>query len=131
MMPSKAELMRLLSDWRRLTEGEGRAIANGDWTGVADHQARKTKLQDDITRVLELCRREPATRECSAAEDEQHLQPLVRELMALESHNRDLLVARRQVRQAESQRLAQTVRDLHNMRRAYGASRGPFWQSYS
>jgi hypothetical protein len=55
----------------------------------------------------------------------------VSELIALEGRNADLLAVKRHRRQAESERLALTLRDLHGVRRAYGSSRGPHWQSYS
>ena len=59
------------------------------------------------------------------------VQAAVGELITIERRNADLLAAKRHRRQAESERLALTLRDLHGVRRAYGSSRGPHWQSYS
>ena len=130
-MHKAAELMRLLADWRRLTEAEGRAISGGNWSGVADQQAQKLQLQQEITRVLEQPALISGTEEgpCSVGQAELH--PLVRDLMALEIRNRNLVVAKREDCQPESQRLARSVRHLQVMRRAYGVSSDPRWESYS
>jgi hypothetical protein len=130
-MHKAAELIRLLADWRRLSEGERGAILEGDWSGVADHQARKSQLQQQITLVFDQSHPVPTDRECPSDASQQELDALVREVIALEIRNRDLVAEQLQHHQPESQRLAQTVRHLQGVRRAYGPSRGPCWQSYS
>ena len=56
---------------------------------------------------------------------------MVGELLALERRNGDLIAAKRNRRQTESERLAGTLLDLHGIRRAYGSGRDCHWQSYS
>jgi hypothetical protein len=130
-MQKSAELMRLLGEWRRLSEAEGHAIDGGNWGGVADQQAQKLQLQQEIARVIEQPDGATTKVEDTSGGGQPQLGPLVRDLIALEIRNRDVLVTRRQGRQPESQRTARTVRRLQDMRRVYGASADPRWQSYS
>jgi len=129
-MLNHSGLTSLLTEWRRLTEEEGQAIRNGNWTGLADQQAGKAQLQTEISRLQGLFATvsDPAI---GSSHLDPGLEPLVRELLALEARNRDLLAARRLDHQAESRGLAKTTRDLTNMRRAYGRSPNLHWQSYS
>jgi hypothetical protein len=128
-MQSHAELMRLLADWRELTHFESDAILRDDWNGLADHQARKAQLQEEITGVL--APSALAGREHRSIVEQHGLERMVRELVALETANHDRLAARRLNRSPELQRLGRTARDLQCMRRAYGPGRDPYWQSYS
>jgi hypothetical protein len=129
-MQMSAELIRLLGEWRRLSEAESHAIVEANWSGVTDQQALKLQLQQEIARIVEQPDRATTKVEDTSGGGPQ-LGPLVRDLIALEIRNRDVLVARRQGRQPESQRTARTVRRLQDMRRVYGASADPRWQSYS
>jgi hypothetical protein len=130
-MTQGSELMHLLADWRHLTRCEGQAILMDDWRNLADHQSRKARLQEEITRVLASAHTMSDDRSQFSGADRAEIAPAVQELVALETQNLDLLAQSRRNRQPEFQRLAQTVRNLQQMRRAYGPSRGPHWHSYS
>ena len=130
-MHATADVTRALAEWRRLTDLEGEAIINDDWPEVAEHQSRKAQLQTEIQRALALVRAAPSDQVHSSREVERQIDFAVGELMALERGNGELLIAKRNRRQAESERLSTTLHDLQGVKRAYGSSRGPHWQSYS
>jgi hypothetical protein len=126
-----ADVTRALAEWRRLTDLEGEAILGDNWRGVAEQQARKAQLQGEIQRALALVRAISSAQARDSREVERQFDSTVGELMALERRNAKLLVAKRNRPQPEAARLAQTLHDLQGVRRAYGTSRGPHWQSYS
>ena len=130
-MDATADVTRALAEWRRLTELEGEAIVGDNWHRVAEQQSRKAQLQAEIGRALALVRATPSPQAHVLETVERKFSSTASELMALERHNADLLASKRQRRQAESERLALTLRDLQGVRRVYGSSRGPHWQSYS
>ena len=130
-MDATADITRALTEWRRLTDLEGEAILADNWHGVAEHQAQKAQLQSEIQRALALLRAAQSDQAHSSPGMEAKFDSLVSELKALERRNGDLIAAKRQGRQAESERLTLTLHDLHGVRRAYGSNRDPQWQSYS
>jgi hypothetical protein len=128
-MDPTAELTRALAEWHRLTELEGEAIRSDNWIEVAEQQGRKERLQGEI--LLAIVRATPSSEAHNSREVERRLDSAVGELMKLERCNRDLLAVKRSRHQSESKGLLQTLHDLQGVRRAYGSSRGPHWQSYS
>jgi chromosome segregation ATPase len=130
-MDATAELTRALVEWRRLTELEGEAILGDDWHGVTEQQARKARLQAEIQSALASIRATSSDQAHTSRETKAQFDSVADELMALERRNGDLLAAKRNRRRPEAERLAQTLHDLQGVRRAYGSSRGPHWQSYS
>ena len=130
-MDVTADLTRALAEWRRLTELEGEAILSNDWHGVADQQSRKAQLQPEIQRAVEFFWAIPSAQAHAFQEVERQSSSAAAELIALERLNADLIAEKRKLHQAESQRLALILRDLEGVRRAYGSSNRPHWQSYS
>jgi hypothetical protein len=130
-MDAPVDLAHALAEWRRLTHLEGEAILSDNWQGIAEHQARKAQLEGEIQHALALVRSAPAAPTHPSRKMEPGVDATVSELIALEGRNAELLAVKRHQRQAESERVALTLRDLHGVRRAYGSSRGPHWQSYS
>ena len=130
-MDATADLARALAEWRRLTHLEGEAIRSDNWPGLTEHQARKAQLEKEIQHALALAREAPGAPTHTSREMEPGVDATVSELIALEERNAELLAVKRHRRQAESERLALTLRDLHGVRRAYGSNRGSHWQSYS
>jgi len=130
-MNTTAELRFWLAEWHRLTDLESKAILSDNWQEVAEQQSRKAQLQTELGRMLALACTTPFPHAPTSWAMEGKFDSAVSELMALERQNGDLLAAKRNCRQAELERLAMTLRDLHGVRRAYGSSRGPHWQSYS
>jgi len=130
-MDATADLTRALAEWRRLTDLESEAILKENWHELPEPQGRKVQLQAEIQRLLASAGAGLLRHAHRSQEIEGKFNSAVGELIALERRNRDLLVAKRQCRRAESNRLALTLRDLQGVKRAYGSSRGPHWQSYS
>ena len=130
-MNATADLMRLFTEWHRLTERESWAILGDDWKSVAEQQEKKQRLRLEMTRALDLVRAAQPVRGNLSREDQQKFDSVVSELVALETRNRDLLSAKSQSKQAELQRLNETARNLQGVRRAYGAASPHRWQSYS
>jgi hypothetical protein len=130
-MDATAALSRLLVEWRRLTDRESQALISGDWCEVPELQSRKAQLQAEIQRLLAPTGATPFGEPHRSRGMEGKFDSTVSELITLERRNGDLLAEKRKCRLAESERLALTLRDLQGVRRAYGPSRGPRWQSYS
>jgi hypothetical protein len=126
-----AELTQALAEWRRLTDAEREAIVSDNWNRVAEQQDRKKQLQAQVQHTLALARALPAAGTDSSWAPESELDSVIGELIAMERHNAELIVAKRSRRQAEAARMTRTLLDLQGVRRAYGSSRGPHWQSYS
>jgi len=126
-----ADLMSVLAEWRRLTEHEAQAILNDDWKSVAEQQHCKLQLREQINRARELAGARRTTSKTVGGEAEDKLKAVVTELVALETRNRDVLNAKRQGRQAECERVNETVRNLRDVRRTYGGVQSHRWHSYS
>jgi len=121
------ELTRLLAEWHRLTELEGRAILGEDWRGVARHQNSKARLCPPIrTAIQTLCASQAGEPSIPAP-----LGAAANDLIALEARNLEALRAKSQRKRAELDGASQTTRNLRDVRRAYGRSKGHGWQSYS
>jgi hypothetical protein len=130
-MNAIVDLTHALAEWRRLTDLEKEAILSDNWHGVLEPQSRKAQLQAEIHRMLASAGGTPFTQEHVAGDLEGRFNSAVSELMALEKRNGDLLAAKHKRRQAEAESLALTQLSLQGVRRAYGSSRGPHWESYS
>jgi hypothetical protein len=124
-----SELTRALKEWRSLSDRERDAILNDNWSGLAEHQARKSALQEEIRRALALA--SPPLDGSHAVRETGGLEAVIVELIGLEKRNGDLLATRRRLHEAQTQHMGRTLRDLHGVRRAYGVNRGSHWHSYS
>jgi hypothetical protein len=124
----------LLAEWRRLTQSEGTAIANSDWESLLAQQGSKVEVRRQISALVQAaaCLAAPAGEHpVQALAREEDLHPLLAELMALESRNRDTLQAKRRDQQLQLNRVAETVLRLQGLRRTYAAGAPAAWQSYS
>jgi hypothetical protein len=125
------QMFRLWERWRQLTELEGQAIEREDWPCLARQQGLKSELRQEITRAHDSCPsiwRAPGP---ASSQQRQQLALLASELASLEIHNRDRLRAKLRDRQGKLDRLNTVLRGLQDLRRAYGTSPAPRWQSYS
>jgi hypothetical protein len=126
-------LRTLLAEWRSLTQREGVAIANNDWAALLAQQGSKVEVRLHISSLVQAAGSTPLAEEPpgQALARQQDLQPLLAELMALESRNRDTLQAKRRDQQLRLNRVAETVHRLQGLRRAYTSGAPARWQSYS
>src|SRR3954462_11219823 len=99
------ELEHLFSEWRELTEAEGRAISGDNWPEVARQQQRKNDLQPHLLRAKGISETQP--------DYERRFRPLIAQLISLEMPNAHLLTARRENAQRE---FAECDRTLGNLR---------------
>lgn len=119
--------VRLLAEWRRLTEAESVAIDGGAWEHVLRHQAAKARLRADY---------EAAAR-TAGWPDRQPLphadaRRMLGDLLVLEERNRVLLTRRLEASRAERLSAEQHRRTLRRMQRVLGP--GPTnaaWQQFS
>jgi hypothetical protein len=130
-MSASSELIRLLEQWRQLTERETHSILLGDWQALSRHQAQKQRLTQDITAARTALAASGQPGKPSASSPENPVRSIVTELKAMEIRNRELLSAKHQNLRAELDRVSGTARDLHGLRRAYGTAASNRWHSYS
>ncbi len=130
-MNAAADLLRLLTEWRQLTEREGEAISRDDWACVTRQQELKAELRQRLTPAFAAVRSSRPRSAAGPGDEDCLFDSIISELVALETRNRDRLRARREVRQADLERLNATVANLRELRRAYGSGPSSLWQSYS
>jgi len=127
-MNESSELAPLLNQWRLLTEGEAGAITGNDWPGLAEQQDRKRRLREQISSFLAAA--DSASTSLRPLRDP-GLKARLAELLTLEARNRDALQAKRHEQKNKLDGVAQTVRRLQGLRRAYASHSPPHWNSYS
>jgi hypothetical protein len=125
-MPPPSPWPPLYDFWRTLTERERDAIQAADWPRLAEVQAKKQQLQDDIRQA------EAAAGSRPGAPDPELRPPgMGDQLLALERENAQALAEKRRELRQQLDALDQTSRNLHQVHRAYAQGREPAWQSYS
>jgi len=123
------ELIQLLDQWKALTEAEHEAILSEDWVRMEQVQSQKAASQKSIEAShAKLLQRVPRSQR-TAIEDELGL--VARELLNLESRNRDLLSEKLAETNAELKQLNKTTQSIRHVQRAYGTADRSFWQAYS
>jgi len=130
-MQTTDDLMNVLAEWRRLTEREAQAILKDDWKSVSEQQRCKVQLREAISLARDWAGAAQAASGRAGGGGEDKLQAAVAELVALETRNRDVLSVKRERCRAELERVNETVRNLHAVRRTYGGSHSHRWHSYS
>lgn len=123
-MSAPAVLIQWFSEWRRLTDAEGEAIAAAAWGTLLDVQSTKARLQVDIL----AWEREHAPQ---AVRDFPVLRPLLGEIIGLEARNRDRLARLNHEARAERDSLDRSRRDLRRLQGCFAAPATPAWESYS
>jgi hypothetical protein len=130
-MTPAAELTCLLAEWRRLTELEWQAILHDHWPELARHQQDKARLRPHITQALQQVRAAQSPQQTPVDTAAEPFGAAASELVALQKRNRDAIHAKCRNKRAELQGLSQTIRNLQDVRRAYGGQNAHLWQSYS
>lgn len=125
-MNPESQLLQLYDHWRTLTEHERDAIQAADWPRLAQVQAKKQQLQEDIRQAG------AAAGSRRGFPDLEVRHPGIRDrLMLLELENARALAEKRRELKQQQQTLDQTSRNLHQVHRAYAQGRESAWQSYS
>ena len=125
-MNPESQLLQLYDHWRTLTERERDAIQASDWPRLAEVQAKKQQLQEDIMQAGAA-----AGNRSGFPGLEQRHPALGDQLILLELENARALAEKRRELKQQQQALDQTSRNLHQLHRAYAQGREPAWQSYS
>jgi DNA repair exonuclease SbcCD ATPase subunit len=126
-MNADQQLFQLYDRWRELTTSEGQAIAATDWILLAQCQAEKRLLQDQIKSAAEP-RSDGGT---AAVVVTGRFRNVLDELIALEERNARALASQwtaLKEQQKELQHAGCTLRRLHA---AYATGPQTAWQSYS
>ena len=118
-MNADSDLRHSYREWRRLAEAEGEAIRAGNWSFVFDCQNALRQLQPRITRQTEAARREWTALGLDAGAMQAEMDARIRSLIQLESHNRSLLDARRDLAEEELSKLELAGLTLRRVQRSY------------
>lgn len=123
-MSTPAELLQWFSEWRRLTDAEGEAIAAAAWATLLEVQSAKARLQVDILGWERACAPQ-------SVRDFPALRPLLGEIIGLEARNRDRLARLDHEARVERESLDRSRRDLRRLQGSFAAPATPAWESYS
>jgi hypothetical protein len=123
-------LLNLYTEWRRITDIEGAAIADEEWPRVEQQQLLKRELQNQIMQTANQWLSEQGETEAACANYEREFRPIVTTLIQRETQNHELLCERRQHLQSRMDSLKQTSARLRNVR-SYTTEGSSSWQSYS
>jgi hypothetical protein len=123
-MTPETQLLELYHQWRAMTQAEAAAIQEGNWARLLEIQNQKCALQERIDAA------EPE-RLASFSAPKMDLKETLHDLILLEQQNAAALASRQQELQFEHQQLNQSSANLRQLQRAYSASPGAVWQSYS
>jgi hypothetical protein len=129
-MSAHDDLLDLYEQWRTWSETEGEAIKAGAWPQVAQCQDAKLKLQSRILTATEVWQSEDPKRRQEGTVDPQ-VRRVVGELILLEVRNSEWVSEQRRQANRERDQLHQSRRNLRHIQKAYAASPGARWQSYS
>jgi hypothetical protein len=124
-------LCDLYAEWRRLTDIEGTAIGNEEWSRVEQQQRLKRELQNQIMQTADQWLSEQGETEAACAKYEREFRPIVSNLIQRESQNHELLCERRKHLQSRLNSLKQTGTRLRGIQRTYASAGSSNWQSYS
>lgn len=116
------ELRALYEQWRVLTEEEGTAINQADWSRLARTQTAKARLQPRITDV---------SGHLDPNVHEREFRPVVERLIELERRNQARLQHRQTNAQAQQNELDRSRRHLRQLHQSYVPPARAHWQSYS
>jgi outer membrane PBP1 activator LpoA protein len=109
-MNARQRITALLKEWLLLTHRESHAIQLGRWSELAEIQNAKDDLRLPLANAIEQWKLEnPAERDSNPFRDE------VNRLLALESHNSELLALRKREVREKILLLEQALYDLRRL----------------
>lgn len=119
-MSARADIGKILAEWRKLTLAEGGAIQAAAWSRVSQIQSRKRALQKTFDAVRD------------QSESESSIRAELGRLLSLEERNRAWLAEQLQRARAEQDSLDQSYRNLRKIQRSYVRKPAPMeWQCIS
>jgi uncharacterized protein (DUF58 family) len=130
-MSAEQALLNAYSEWRRLTEAEGKAIRQRDWNFLLECQSLLKKFQPLITQLTFAARSEWKNSGADFLTKENKFHVIVSELIELGQRNKALLQTARRAAQAKREELEQAGRNLKRLQFSYASARAPAWTSFS
>ena len=128
-MTPEDQLLKLYERWGVLSDTEGEAIRDGDWSKVAETQRGKEALQDQImarTGVLV-----QTTGDFAVQALQERIHGVLHKLIQQEKRNQASLSEQRQTADDQAADCRSAGRNLRQLRKAYSHSRSSNWHSYS
>jgi isocitrate dehydrogenase kinase/phosphatase len=129
-MSALEQLWAVYRQWKELTEREGRAIEDGNWSMVQQRQEAKRALQTDIVHLTEQVYgdlRSPTEHE----KFDGQLRTIVNELILLETGNNLTLQAALATAKEQKRSFEATSTRLRKVHSSYVPQREPVWQNLS
>lgn len=123
--PKTLTLLRLIGEWRALTQQQTETIQRADWPGTARLSHAKEKLKELMDAAIMASETDPR---------EDHppgLQLAVQELVRLEQNNSQLLAERSRELRGRLEQSRAGTRRLRLVGNAYRRERQTRWRSYS
>ena len=130
-MSAKKNLVEAYSSWEQLTRAESGAIARDDWSKVSQLQQTKQGLQKQIIQLTEAAQAEGRAAGQDPRTFEIECRRIINGLIALESHNANLVAGRKQVAEARRLELDQSAQNLRRVQKSYSPPANALWNSYS
>ena len=128
---AKTELHRLYSRWQCLTQEESAAIAAANWNLAIQHQTSKKHLQEETAGAKHRLREVVERCGMDWAQFWSEFLPTVKELISMESRNREMLATHLRQARTRLRETNQSAFNLQQLRHAYTHGANPVWQSYS
>ena len=130
-MNTQQQLMKLYERWGCLTIDEGEAIRAADWAKVAQQQAEKWMIRNQIHASSSQLEAEIQAGRVDPKSIHKQIHYIVDELIGLEMENERALAEQRQLAQQEQWELQRSTQNLRRLQKAYAPAPGPAWDSYS
>lgn len=125
-MNRSTPLLDLYGEWRRLSQEESQAIADGQWHALEKFQAAKKALQGAIIQAQAAWEHAAIPVGPSPGE----LRSLIGELIAMEHRNEETLARKLSAATAEQEKLDRSRRRLRRIQQSYSGPASTRWKSY-
>lgn len=131
LMNTQEQLLKLYERWGDLTTDEGVAIGAADWAKVAQYQAEKWMIRNQIHASSSQLEAEIQAGLVDPNAIHKQIHYRVDELIGMEMENERALAEQRQLAEREQWELQRSSQNLRRLHRAYAPALGPAWDTYS
>jgi hypothetical protein len=117
-MSARETIQKMLSEWGRLSQAEGSAIASSAWLAMKEIQLAKASLQISLTDARQLWLEENPT----TSPNEFPFRKEIGHLISLEARNAELLFAQQNRAQQDQKKLEGGRKNLRKIQRSYSGN---------